>query len=155
MLNAKSLREVLQNIFGIEDKYLLPISTNWFLPTVDPKDKVGTWIGYRILSKKPTIRAYQKGVMYVKPVKVFFRISFVGPQAEDLVDQVLMWDDRTDVEQAFNNVKAQINYTDRTSFSYPVRNGGFNDELAWVVDLSAQTFYEVDTKQTMWFSPRN
>ena len=57
MLDSKSLRSVLKEIFGIEDKYLVPISTNWFLPTVDPEDKVGTWIGYRIQSKKPIMRA--------------------------------------------------------------------------------------------------
>lgn len=154
MLDATSLRKVLKEIYGIEDKYLVPISTNWFLPTVDPEDKVGTWIGYRIISKKPIIRAYQCGVMYEKPIKVVFRLSFVGKQAEELADQVLMWEDRKDVTDAFESVKAQINYTDRQSFTYPVRNGGFNDELCWIVDLSAQTFYEVDTKQKPWLSPR-
>lgn len=154
MLNATTLRSVLKEIFGIDDKYLVPISTNWFLPTVDPEDKAGTWIGYRIQSKKPTVRAYQRGIMYEKPIKVNFRLSFVGRQAEELADQVLMWEDRKDVTKAFESVKAQINYVDRQSFSYPVRNGGFNDELCWIVDLSAQTFYEVDTKQKPWLSPR-
>ena len=154
MLNATTLRSALKTIFGIKDEYLVPISTNWFLPTVDPEDKIGTWIGYRILSKKPTVRAYQSGVMYVKPIKVNFRLSFVGRQAEELADQVLLWEDRKDVTEAFESIGAQINYADRTSFSYPVRNGGFNDELCWIVDLSAQTFYEVDTKQKPWFSPR-
>lgn len=154
MLDSTTLRSVLKDIFGVEDKYLVPISTNWFLPTVDPEDKVGTWIGYRIQSKKPIMRAYQSGVMYEKPIKVSFRLSFVGKQAEELADQVMMWEDRKDVTEAFGSVKAQINYTDRVSFSYPVRNGGFNDELCWIVDLSAQTFYEVDTKQKPWFNPR-
>lgn len=154
MLNATTLRSVLKEIFGIDDKHLVPISTNWFLPTVDPEDKAGTWIGYRIQSKKPTMRAYQRGIMYEKPIKVNFRLSFVGRQAEELADQVLMWEDRKDVTKAFESVKAQINYVDRQSFSYPVRNGGFNDELCWIVDLSAQTFYEVDTKQKPWLSPR-
>ena len=154
MLNATTLRSVLKEIFGIDDKHLVPISTNWFLPTVDPEDKAGTWIGYRIQSKHPTMRAYQSGIMYEKPIKVNFRLSFVGRQAEELADQVLMWEDRKDVTKAFESVKAQINYVDRQSFSYPVRNGGFNDELCWIVDLSAQTFYEVDTKQKPWLSPR-
>lgn len=151
MLDANSLRNVLKEIFGIEDKYLVPISTNWFLPTVDPSDTTNTWIGYRIQSKKPTSRAYQSGVEYVKPIKVNFRLSFVGKNAEALADQVLLWEDRTDVTKAFESIKAQINYNDRQSFSYPVRNGGFNDELCWIVDLSVQTFYEVDTKQKPWF----
>lgn len=151
MLNAETLRETLKEIFGIDDKYLVPISTNWFLPTTDPADKVHTWIGYRIISKKPYVRAAQYGRNMVKPIKVQFRITFVGPQAEELADQILLWEDRTDVTNAFEKTASQINYTDRTSFTYPVRNGGYNDDLAWIVDLSAQTSYEVDTKQVPWF----
>jgi hypothetical protein len=152
LLNATTLRSILKEIYGIEDKYLVPISTNWFLPTTDPNDKVGTWIGYRIINKKPYVRAYQGNTMMTKPVRVTFRLSFVGPQAEELADQVLLWEDRKDVTEAFEREQAQINYTDRVSFTYPVRNGGYNDDLAWIVDLSAQTSYEVDTKQVPWFS---
>lgn len=151
MLNAKTLRTVLKEIYGVEDKYLVPISTNWFVPTVDPEDKVSTWIGYRIISKRPYVRGYQPDNYFNKPVKVSFRLTFVGPQAEELADQVLLWEDRTDVQKAFEKANAQINYTDRTSFTYPVRNGGYNDEMCWIVDLSAQTTYIVDTKQVPWF----
>ena len=150
MLDSASLRATLKEIFGIEDKYLVPISTNWFLPTTGPQDKVNTWIGYRILNKKPYTRAAQRGREMVKDLKVSFRITFVGPQAEALADQVLLWEDRTDVTEAFEKTASQINYTDRTSFTYPVRNGGYNDDLAWIVDLSAQTSYNVDTKQVPW-----
>lgn len=150
MLDSDTLRETLKNIFGIEDKYLVPISTNWFIPTTDPTDKTGSWIGYRIMSKKPYVRAYQQRATMVKPIKVSFRLTFVGPEAEKLADQVLLWEERTDVQEAFEKANAQINYTDRTSFTYPVRNGGFNDDMCWIVDLSAQTFYEVDTKQKPW-----
>lgn len=151
MLNAEILREALKEIYGIEDKYLVPISTNWFLPTTDPDDKVHTWIGYRILSKKPYIRASQRGRDMIKDIKVNFRLTFVGPQAEELADQTLLWEDREDVTAAFEKTSSQINYTDRTGFTYPVRNGGYNDEMAWIVDMSAQTSYIVDTKQVPWF----
>ena len=152
MLNATILRSILKEIYGVEDKYLVPISTNWFIPTVDPEDHVGTWIGYRVISKKPYVRAAQYGTDMVKQIRVQFRITFVGPDAEKLADQVLLWEDRTDVQLAFEKHKTQINYTDRTSFTYPIRNGGYNDEMCWVVDLSAQTSYEVDTKQVPWFA---
>ena len=153
MLDAEILRNILKDIYGVEDKFLVPISTNWFVPTVDPNEKIGTFIGYRVISKEPLIRAYQKDVHMVKSVRVSFRLTFVGPQAEQFADQTLLWDERTDVIKAFEKYKAQINYKSRTSFSYPVRNGGFNDSLAWIVDMSAQTFYEADTKQQPW-SPR-
>lgn len=151
MLNAQILRDTLKEIFGIDDKYLVPISTNWFLPTTDSEDKVHTWIGYRIINKKPYARAFKGGPIISKPLKVTFRLSFVGPQAEMLADQTLLWEDRTDVTEAFEKSQTQINYNDRVSFTYPVRNGGYNDDLAWIVDLSAQTSYDVDTKQVPWF----
>lgn len=154
MLDSESLRSVLKEIFGIEDKYLVPIATNWFIPTIDPEDKTGSWIGYRIMSKKPYVRTYQVETIKSKPVKINFRLSFVGPQAEALADQVLLWEDRTDVVRAFESVGAQINYQDRTMFSYPVRNGGYNDATCWIVDLSAQTSFDVDTKQKPWINPR-
>lgn len=150
MIDSDTLRLVLKDIFGIDDDHLVPISTNWFIPTVDPEDKTSSWIGYRILDKKPYARAWQGGVMMNKPLKVHFRITFMGPQAEALSDQTLLWEDRDDVREAFEKYQAQINYQDRTSFSYPVRNGGFNDELAWVVDMSLQTSYEVNTNQMPW-----
>lgn len=152
MLKASTLKEILKEIYGIDEKYIVPISTNWFLPTTDPGDKVHTWIGYRILNKKPHIRAYQMGVDMTKNIKVHFRLTFVGPQAEDLADQTLLWEDRTDVAEVFEKHEAQINYEDRTSFTYPVRNGGYNDDMAWIVDISAQTSYKVDTKQVPWFN---
>lgn len=150
MINHKTLREILKEIYGIDDKHLVPISTNWFVPTIDENDKVGTWIGYRVLNKKSILRAYQSGVYMEKSVKVNFRLTFVGPQAEDLADQTLLWEDRSDVTKIFGRYNAQINYNDRVSFSYPTRNGGFNDCMSWIVDMSAQTFYEVDTKQQPW-----
>ncbi len=155
MIDANTLRSILKEIYGIDDKHLVPISTNWFVPTIEPSDKVGTWIGYRILSKQNLLRAYQSGVYMEKSIRVNFRLTFMGPQAEELADQTLLWEDRGDVIRAFGKYKAQINYKDRTMFSYPVRNGGFNDCMSWIVDMSAQTFYEVDTKQKPWFPREN
>ena len=130
MLNASSLRSVLKDIYGVEDKYLVPISTNWFIPTVDPEDKIGDWIGYRIISKKPVLRAYQSGRNMVKSIKVSFRITFVGPHAEDLADQVLLWEDRTDVTEAFAKQQAEVNSSDRSSLTYPHRVTSFLNIMA-------------------------
>ena len=151
MLNGKSFRKVLKQIYGVEDKYLVPMNHDWFMPTIDPEDKIGTWIGYRILNKKPYARTFQSGVYVLKPIKLRLRMTFVGPQAEEFADQTLFWDDRTDVIQAFENYRAQINYDSREEFSYPVRNSGYNDMEAWIVDVSVQTHHQVDTKQVPWF----
>lgn len=150
MLNSENLRALLKEVFGVEDRYLVPLNGSWFAPTINPEDDIGTWIGYKILSKTPYTRAYQTDHTMVKPIKVKFRLSFVGPQAEALADKVMMWEDRTDVTLAFEKLVAQINYEDRSLFTYPIQYSGFNDRLCWVIDLSAQTVYEVDTKQELW-----
>ena len=155
MINATILRDILKEIYGVEDKYIVPISTNWFLPTVDPENKIGTWIGYRVIDKQPYVRAYtgmnRRQNLIHKPVRINFRLTFVGPQAEEFADQTLLWEDRSDIAEIFAKYNAQINYRDRTSFSYPVRNGGYNDDLAWIVDMQCQTEYIVDTGQKPWF----
>lgn len=154
MLTEPMIRDVLKTIYGVEDKYLVPLNNSWFVPTIDPEDKIGTWIGYRILSKTPYARAYKSGVYMIKPLKARIRMSFVGPEAEALADQTLFWDDRTDVQNAFENIKAQINYNSRQEFSYPIRNSGYNDMQAWIVDISVQTYTQADTKQKPWI-PRD
>lgn len=154
MLNAETLRSTLKEIFGVEDKYLVPLDEGWYVPTYDKSDKIGTWIGYRILSKKPNVRGYQDSIagtqQRLKPIKVTFRISFVGPQAEELADMTLLWDDRQDVQEAFGKQNAQLNYIRRQQFSYPIKNGGLNDNLCWCVDFEAQTFYVTEFKYELW-----
>lgn len=154
MLNSTTLRTALKTIFGVDDKYLVSLDEGGYVPTYDKDDKVGTWIGYRILSKKPNVRTFTgsdiAGPTKIKSIKVTFRISFIGPQAEELCDQTLLWDDRADVQQAFENASAQLNYIDRQQFSYPVKNGGLNDNLCWCIDFSAQTFYEISAGYKPW-----
>lgn len=130
------------------------MNESWFVPTYDPEDHIGTWIGYRILDKKPYARVYQQGRDVIKPIKVRFRLSFVGLQAEELSDQTMLWEDRTDVTKLFEQHQVQINYNERAQFSYPVKEGGLNDHMCWCVDMSVQTFYSVDTKQIPWILPQ-
>ena len=151
MITMEILRDVLKQVYGVEDKYLVPMNSGWFAPTTDPEDKVGTYIGYRILSKRGYARAFQQKGAYNKPIKVTFRLSFVGPDAEELSDQTLIWDDRDDVKDAFEPRGIQVNYDERVAFSYPIKAQGFNDRLAWVVDLSCQSTYEVPVDYGPWF----
>lgn len=156
MLNSTELRNTLRKVFGVDDRYLVPMDEGWYVPTYDKEDKIGTWIGYRILSKKPNVRTFTGNTTLrpskIKSLKVTFRVSFIGPQAEELCDQTLLWDDRDDVQKAFEEVHAQLNYNDRQVFSYPVKNGGLNDNLCWCVDFTAQTFYELQIQNWgPWF----
>lgn len=151
MLNTATLRDVLKEIFGVEDKYLLPLTDDQFVPTLDPKDKIGTWIGYMMLYKEPYARGFQAEPNAYMPISTKFRITFVGPQAEEFADSTLFWDMRTDVINAFERAETQLNYMQRQVYTYPVQNKGFNDRLCWIVDMKAQTVIELDMNHGPWF----
>ena len=150
MLNSDTLRKIIIDIFGIDDRYVVPLDEGWYVPTYDRNDKIGTWIGYRILTKKQNTRAIVQGKTYAKSIKVRFRLTFVGKQAEELADSTIMWDDRKDVAKAFADVQFQLNYNRRQQFSYPVANGGLNDNLCWCVDFEAQGFYTQNANWPVW-----
>lgn len=144
------LREILKEIYEVDDKYLIALSTHEFVPSVDLEDTTATWIGFRVLTKQPYIRAYQAGLNMVLPIKCSFRISFVGVDAEELANQTMLWDMRTDVRQSFESREIQLNYVQRQIKSFSLKQGGYNDEVGWMTDFDCQTFYQVDTKQKPW-----
>lgn len=150
MIDTNSLRAILKDIYGIEDKYLVPMDEGWYAPTYDRNDKVGTWIGYRILSVKSNLRAGYQGDAYSKSVKARFRLSFVGKQAEALALQTLVFDERADVVKAFEKFQIQLNYTSREILTYPTKESGLNDSLVWFVDFDCQSFYNVEWKGRDW-----
>jgi len=150
MLTSETLRKALIEIFGVPEKYIVPLDQGWYVPTYDPEDKVGTWLGYRILTKKQIARAMTQNTTFIKSVKVKFRLAFIGPQAEELADSTLFWDDRKDVIKAFEETGFQLNYSKRLQFSYPVANGGLNDSLCWCVDFEAQGFYTQNANWPKW-----
>lgn len=150
MLDSTALRQALKDIYGIPDKYLVPLDCGWYIPNYDKNDKIGTWIGYRILEVKPNLRAGYTGQSYSKSVKIRFRLSFVGKQAEQLALQTLLFDDRQDVVQAFEKSQTQLNYVSREILTYPLKEGGLNDNLVWFTDIDCQSFYAVDVSYKDW-----
>ena len=152
MINMTTLRSILKQIYGVEDKYLIPLNESWFVPTIDEDDKTGTWIGYKILSKVRYARAGQSNGYMCVEERITFRLTFVGANAEELADQTMLWEDRGDVTDAFTDLgNAEINYDNRVLYTYPVRNKGLNDKLAWIVDMKCQTVYTEDMKHKGWF----
>lgn len=150
MLTSETLRQAIIEILGIPEKYIVPLDEGWYVPTYDPEDKVGTWIGYRILTKRQISRAIRQDKVFAKSLRVKFRLAFIGPQAEELADSTLLWDDRKDVTKAFEKCNFQLNYNKRLQFSYPVANGGLNDNLCWCVDFEAQGFYTEEANWPKW-----
>lgn len=150
MIDSDTLRQALKEIYGVEDKYLVPLDTSWYVPTYDKNDKVGTWIGYRILSVKPNVRAGNTGNGYEKSVKCRFRVTFMGPQAEELALQTLLFDERSDVIKAFEKSYTQLNYIAREILTYPIKESGLNNSLCWFVDFDCQSFYKADAHYGRW-----
>lgn len=150
MLDTNTLRSILKEIYGVDDKYLVPMDMSWYVPTYDRTNKIGTWIGYRILSIKPNVRAGYTGSGYSKSIKGRFRLAFIGREAEQLALQTLLFDDRLDVVQAFEKAQAQLNYVSRELLTYPVKEGGLNNNLCWIVDFDFQSFYNADIQYGPW-----
>ena len=152
MINMTTLRSILKQIYGVEDKYLIPLNESWFVPTIDEEDKTGTWIGYKVRNKVRYARAGQSNGYMCVEERITFRLTFVGANAEELADQTMLWEDRGDVTDAFTDLgNAEINYDNRVLYTYPVRNKGLNDKLAWIVDMKCQTVYTEDMKHKGWF----
>lgn len=155
MLSMDTLRTALQKVFGVDDKYLVPLGEGGYVPTYDKTDTTSTWIGYRVLSKTPVTRTQiyndENGKeWFIRNCDVVFRISFIGPQAEDLADLTLMWEERTDVRDAFEQSSTQIHYNRREQFSYPMKEGGLNDGLCWCVDFEAASYMAVAAGWKHW-----
>ena len=150
MLDTPTLHDILLHIYGIEPEYLVPLDTDWYVPTYDKNNHVGTWIGYRILMVKPNVRANYTGSSYNKSIKGRFRLSFIGKQAESLALATLLFDDRKDVIEEFARHGIQVNYTSREILTYPLKEGGLNNSLVWFTDIECQSFYAADVKYDRW-----
>lgn len=150
MLDSVALKQALKDIYKVDDKYIVPLDQGWYVPTHDKNETVGTWIGYRILEVKPNVRTGYTGRSYTKSVKIRFRLSFVGKQAEELALQTLLFDDRIDVTEAFEKSQTQLNYVSREILTYPVKEGGLNDSLVWFTDIDCQSFYAADVTYGDW-----
>lgn len=132
MMTESNLKEVLKTLFSIDDEHLLQITTNWFVPEIKPGTNEDT-IGYRIQSK--SIRE-EKGRKFLR---ANFRISFVGEHAEELSQEVLLWQCDEKADGLFEKYNVQIDYSGMSVFSYPIKD---SNKIAWIVDLSTKSFLD-------------
>ena len=61
-----------------------------------------------------------------------------------------MFDERKDVIKAFEQSQTQLNYVAREILTYPIKEGGLNDNLVWFTDIDCQSFYAVDITYGDW-----
>lgn len=144
MLDSKTLRLIIKSIFNIDDDYIVPITSNWFVPDVNLDTNPGTYIGYRIISKRIVHTESSNNNLKIDSIKVFFRLTFIGSNAEQLADQIYFWQDQKTVKKVFDSYKLRFNYSQIDSYSYPIKSRNF--EMSWVFDLSVFSDYLEDLK---------
>lgn len=132
MMTETNLKEILKTLFSIDDEHLVPITTNWFVPEIKPGTNEDT-IGYRVQSK--SLRE-EKGRKYLRSN---FRLSFVGEHAEELSQEVLLWQCDEKSDSLFEKYNIQIDYSGIAVFSYPIKD---SNKIAWIADLSAKSFID-------------
>lgn len=158
MITSSSLETALRQIFFGEEtgyyKYVVPIRGGFFAPTVnrEANDHVSTWIGYRILSMDPRTRLIKSPEDVLKQIRVDFRITALGPNAEEFIQSTLLWEDRADVQTLFENMEAQIMYDRRYVYTRPLAQEGLGDDLLWVTDMHAMTFIRQKVTTIPWFN---
>ena len=144
MLDSKTLRLIIKSIFNIDDDYIVPITSNWFVPDVNLDTNPGTYIGYRIMSKRNVFAENSNNNLKIDSIKVCFRLTFIGSDAEQLADQIYFWKDQKTVKKIFDSYKLRFNYSDMVSFSYPIKFKNF--DMSWIFDLSVFSDYLEDLK---------
>lgn len=147
MLTSNLLRQLIKDIYNLEDEFIIPISSNWFLPDVNLIEKPGTYIGYRIISKKNRFAEDNDDKQSLDSIKVSFRLCFIGIQAEELVDQIHFWKVNHNIQKLFASYKLILNYSDMTIFSYPMRIENSPAETVWICDMSCCSNFYQDLKQ--------
>ena len=144
MLDTDSLHNIIKEVFNLDDSYIIPITSNWFIPDSEFLDKESLYIGYRIIANRKASSNNPHNESKKSYIKTSFRLSFIGANAEKYASQINFWEDMKDIQKIFAKYKVQINYEDLTSFTYPVRNPNFN--MAWVFDMSVKSDYQDDLK---------
>lgn len=144
MLDSSTLRNIIKEIFNLDDSYIIPITSNWFIPDSEFLDKDTLYIGYRIISSRKASVKNPCNESKKSYIKTSFRLSLIGANAEKIASQINFWEDINDIQKIFNKYKVQMNYEELTSFTYPVRNSNF--DVAWVFDMSVKSDYQEDLK---------
>ena len=154
MIQMKDLKEILQQIFYPENerawRYIVPLQGDWFVPTIDPKEKSADWIGYLKLHTEPITRSWQQDKLKVIQCNSTLRLTFIGPNSEGRAYSGLLWAERLDIINLLRNYNATLRYDNRRVYSQPVRQGGENNVLVWVFDCQVQEYMAVDSNQQPW-----
>lgn len=144
-INMTNLRDVLAKIFFGEEweakkKYVVPLQGNWYNPSQTLK--LDNWIGYVIDTCKTGVAIVNRGDdgrRYYRNVQTTIHLSFIGKDAETLVQSVLFWLVREDVKKLLDDkYKGVINNKEFEIYSSLYEQEGLNSTLCWNIEFSLQ-----------------
>lgn len=136
MLTLQILHQIIKEIYALDDKYIVPISSNWFVPNVELDSEPATYIGYRILHKKMIASGSSEKTEHMD---TRFRLTFIGKNAEFLSDQIHFWNYDSKICKIFASHNLKVVFD--SSFSYPMQN-----EMCWIADFDAYSDFSEDLK---------
>ena len=156
MITNQLLRECLFSIFFNNkpeyEKFIAPINYSWYIPKESINNLQDTWIGYSVLSHYSLQQtATQYGSTLIKSLKTRFRITFTGQQAEEIANSLFLWENKEDVNRIFlEKMYAKINFDESSCYSKTIDIDNQESLVIWASDMSANSYYVVDTQQTPW-----
>lgn len=153
-LNQTTLRGILAAITSVSQDHIVPKQGNWWNPQ-ENAGNIENWIAYQIRSNKPKIAPFyvetEKNGSPVNSVAVqkiaIIDLQFVGPDSEDLAQNVSMWPLRSDVKEAFQTIRGAIMYTDMDAQSSTFYQDGNNTVVSWNVQIEVNWYSVLDTNQ--------
>ncbi|MCR5614088.1 hypothetical protein [Treponema sp.] len=125
MLDTNTLRNIIKEIYELDDSCIRPITSNWFIPDYDITDHNAINIGYRIISSNKISADNPYNKSKKSYIKTRFRLAFLGLNAEKYASQLHFWADMKDIQKIFTKYKVYLDYNDIESFTYPVKNPNF------------------------------
>lgn len=149
-LNQSTLRGILAQITSVSQNYIVPKQGNWWNPQ-EQVQRPDTWCAYIIRSNQPRTYPFYKnenGINTVVTEKIAtIDLQFVGPQSEQIAQNVALWPLRADVAAAFKGVRGAILPDDLTARSSAFYQDGNNNVTAWNVTIRVLWYSELATNQ--------
>lgn len=151
-LNQTTLRGILASITSVDQRFIVPKQGNWWNPQ-EQTVKPDTWCAYMIRSNRPrTLPFYNKstdgqvnGAITEKIATI--DLQFVGPQAEQIAQNVALWPLRSDVAAQFKTVQGALLPDDLEARSSNFYQDGNNSVIAWNVSIRILWYSILDTTQ--------
>ncbi len=149
-LNQSTLRGILAAILSVNENYVVLKQGNWWNPQ-EKSNSPNNWCAYRIKSNRPRSAPFYNTDGKTNRVCVEkiaeIELQFVGPDSEEIANNVSTWALRADVKEQFAKVQGAIMYDDMNAIATSFYQDGTNNITAWNVTLRVRWVSILDTGQ--------